>query len=74
VRDRSLTTLYGRYVYGDLCVGQLRSFTPEPEQPAEDDVALGVDVPRLASFGEGVDGTVYAVSIAGPVYRLVSDG
>jgi glucose/arabinose dehydrogenase len=74
VRDRSLTTLYGRYVYGDLCVGQLRSFTPEPERPAEDDVTLGVDVPRLASFGEGVDGTVYAVSIAGPVYRLVSDG
>ena len=30
VRDRSLESLYGRYVYGDLCLGELRSFTPVP--------------------------------------------
>ncbi|MCB0875132.1 MAG: PQQ-dependent sugar dehydrogenase [Solirubrobacterales bacterium] len=70
VRDRSLKTLYGRYLYGDLCVGELRSFTPRPGQPASDDVPLGLDVDRLASFGEGADGTVYAVSISGSVYRL----
>ena len=35
-------------------------------EPATDDVALGPDVDRLASFGEGADGTVYAVSISGP--------
>lgn len=70
VRDPSLKTLYGRYLYGDLCVGELRSFTPRPERPATDDVALGPDVTRLASFGEGVDGTVYVVSVSGPVYRL----
>ena len=34
VRDRDLPTLYGRYLYGDLCAGELRSFTPRPEQPA----------------------------------------
>ncbi len=70
VRDRGLPTLYGRYLYADLCAGALRSFTPRPQRPATDDVALGVDVERIASFGEGTDGTVYAVSIAGPVYRL----
>jgi len=72
VRDPDLTTLYGRYLYGDLCVGVLRSFTPRPEQPAKDDVAVGpeAEVERLASFGEGTDGTVYAVSLEGPVYRL----
>jgi glucose/arabinose dehydrogenase len=70
VRDPDLTSLYGRYLYGDLCLGQLRSFTPQPGAPAKDDTALGVDVERLASFGEGVDGTVYAASISGPVYRL----
>ncbi len=70
VRDRSLPTLYGRYLYGDLCVGELRSFTPRPGKPATDDVGLGPEVDRLASFGEGADGTVYAVSIAGPVYEL----
>jgi glucose/arabinose dehydrogenase len=71
VRDRSLMSLYGRYLWGDLCVGELRSFTPVPDRPASDDVALGPLVERLASFGEGADGSVYAVSISGPVYRLV---
>ncbi|HET6830891.1 MAG TPA: PQQ-dependent sugar dehydrogenase [Solirubrobacterales bacterium] len=72
VRDPDLTTLYGRYLYGDLCVGVLRSFTARPERPAKDDVAVGpeAEVPRLSSFGEGTDGTVYVVSLAGPVYRL----
>ena len=41
-----------------------------PGRPAGDDVALGPLVERLASFGEGADGTVYAVSLSGPVYRL----
>ena len=70
VRDPDLASLYGRYLYGDLCVGQLRSFTPRPGAPAGDDTALGTDVERLASFGEGAGGTVYAASISGPVYRL----
>ena len=70
VRDQSLESLYGRYLYGDLCLGELRSFTPRPGRPAGDDVALGPLVERLSSFGEGADGTVYAVSLSGPVYRL----
>lgn len=72
VRDPDLTTLYGRYIYGDLCAGELRSFRAQPDRPAADDVAIGPDaeVERLASFGEAADGTVYAVSLAGPVYRI----
>jgi hypothetical protein len=72
VRDPDLTSLYGRYLYGDLCVGELRSFPARPDQPAKDDVAVGpeAEVPRLSSFGEGTDGSVYVVSLAGPVYRL----
>jgi hypothetical protein len=30
VRDRELESLYGRYVYGDYCAGELRSFSAEP--------------------------------------------
>jgi len=70
VRDRGLRSLYGRYLWGDLCIGDLRSFTATPEKPARDDRPLGPSVPRLASFGEGVDGTIYVVSIQGPVYEL----
>jgi glucose/arabinose dehydrogenase len=70
VRDPTLTSLYGRYLYADLCVGDLRSFTPSPGEPAKDDTALGEHIDRIASFGEAADGTVYAVSISGPVYQL----
>ena len=30
VRDPELRSLYGRYLYGDYCAGELRSFTAEP--------------------------------------------
>jgi glucose/arabinose dehydrogenase len=74
VRDPELRSLYGRYLYGDYCNGQLRSFTAEPGRDATDDVELGVEVPGLSSFGEDVEGNVYAVSIEGPVYRLDPTG
>ncbi len=70
VRDPQLTTLYGRYLYGDFCEGQLRSFTADPGTEATDDRELGVEVPQLSSFGEDAAGHVYAVSLDGPVYRL----
>jgi len=74
VRDPSLPTLYGRYVYGDFCAGVLRSFTARPGQAATDDRALGVQVPSLSSFGQDSSGHVYAASLEGPVYRLVTAG
>ncbi len=73
VRDESLPALYGRYLYGDLCRRDLRSFTPEAGRSADDDRALGVEVPRVVSFGSDADDHVYAVSIEGPVYELVGE-
>ena len=70
VRDRELESLYGRYLYGDYCEGELRSITAEPGTKAGDDTYLGVQVPGLSSFGEDADGHVYATSVEGPVYRL----
>jgi len=69
VRDPALRTLYGRYIYGDFCLGDLRSFIPAIPK-AMDDKALGVSVPALSSFGEDSAGHVYATSLQGPVYRL----
>ena len=69
VRDRSLPALFGRYVYGDFCAGELRSFKPATPE-ARDDRALGLDVPSLSSFGQDNEGHVYAVSLDGPVHRL----
>jgi glucose/arabinose dehydrogenase len=70
VRDPELESLYGRYLYGDFCAGQLRSFTAEAGEPAADDRPLGLEVPQLSSFGEDASGHLYATSLEGPVYRL----
>ncbi|HEY6638889.1 MAG TPA: PQQ-dependent sugar dehydrogenase [Solirubrobacterales bacterium] len=69
VRDRSLPALFGRYVYGDFCVGELRSFKPATPE-ARDERSLGLEVPSLSSFGQDNEGHIYAVSLDGPVYRL----
>ena len=72
VRDRSLKSLYGRYVYGDYCAGDLRSFSAQPETLADDDRPLGLSVEGLSSFGTDNAGRIYVTSLAGPVYRLVA--
>ena len=69
VRDPALPSLAGRYVYGDYCRGQLRSFRISNGK-ATADRALGLDVSSLSSFGEDARGRVYATSSSGPVYRL----
>jgi hypothetical protein len=70
VRDRSLGSLYGRYVYGDFCKGQLRSVKLS-QSGAKGDAALPVKkVDGLSSFGQDALGRIYALSLNGPVYRL----
>lgn len=68
-RGPGLGDLYGRYLYGDNCSGDLRSFSPAA--PYATDRAEGVHVGGLYSLGEDSCGRLYAVSGSGPVYRLV---
>jgi glucose/arabinose dehydrogenase len=71
VRDRALGGLYGRYVYGDYCKGDLRSVRLSQAR-ARGDRSLGLRrVPSISSFGEDARGRVYAVSLDGQVSRLV---
>jgi glucose/arabinose dehydrogenase len=69
-RDRSLPSLFGRYVYADLCEGELRSLVPHLTRAAHDR-KLGLSVSTPSSFGEDDRGHVYVCSLDGPVYRLV---
>ncbi len=68
-RGPGLGDLAGRYLYGDNCTGDLRSFSPAA--PDATDRAEGVHVTGLYSLGEDSCGRLYAVSGSGPVYRLV---
>jgi glucose/arabinose dehydrogenase len=70
VADPHLTSLYKRYVYADLCEGELRSFVPSLGG-ASDEHKLGLSVSEPSSFGEDDRGRVYVCSLDGPVYRLV---
>jgi glucose/arabinose dehydrogenase len=72
VRDESLGDLYGRYVYADYCVGQIRSLVPGVPS-ASGDRSEGLSVQSPSSFGEDACGRLYVVSHRGPVQRFVGD-
>jgi glucose/arabinose dehydrogenase len=71
VRDRALGSLYGSYIYGDYCDGVLRAATLHPGGASHRRL-LGLKVDGLSSFAQDPRGRIYALSLAGPVYRLVS--
>jgi glucose/arabinose dehydrogenase len=70
VADRHLRSLYKRYVYADLCEGQLRSLVPHLKRGGGDH-KLGLAVASPTSFGEDDAHHLYVSSLDGPVYRLV---
>jgi glucose/arabinose dehydrogenase len=71
VRDPALMGLYGRYLYGDLCHPEIQAVTLRPGH-ARGERGTGLAVKDLASFAEDEAGRIYAVSLDGPVYRLVA--
>jgi len=71
VADPRLRGLRGRYVYADLCEGELRSLVPHLHR-ASGDRKLGLSVESPSSFGEDTAHHVYVCSLSGPVYRLVA--
>jgi glucose/arabinose dehydrogenase len=70
VRDRRLRSLYKRYVFADLCEGQLRSLKPRLRR-VRSAPRIGLRVSNPSGFGEDNRGRLYAASLDGPVYRLV---
>jgi glucose/arabinose dehydrogenase len=69
VRDPRLPSLRGRYVYADLCEGQLRALVPHLKR-ASGDHKLGLHVESPSSFGEDDQHRLYVASLEGPVFRL----
>ncbi|GIV01124.1 MAG: hypothetical protein KatS3mg014_2739 [Actinomycetota bacterium] len=69
-RGEAIPALRGAYVFGDFCGGALEAIALR-EGRAPTHRELGPVVPNLASFGEDAAGELYALSLAGPVYRLV---
>ncbi len=70
VRDRSLPSLYGRYLFGDNCRSQIESVKLASHR-AIGLRATGLQVSAMSSFGEDARGRIYVVSLDGTVYRIV---
>jgi glucose/arabinose dehydrogenase len=70
VRDPALPAWRGRYLFGDLCRGELHTAVLSSGK-ARSLTVRKLEVSSLSSFGEDARGRVYATSLDGPVYRLV---
>ena len=70
-RGAAIDELVGAYVFGDYCTSRLWAVQISTGEVQFRD--LGADVPEgaLASFGQDADGELYALSLNGPVVRLV---
>jgi glucose/arabinose dehydrogenase len=69
VRDRSLPSLYGRYLFGDFCRPQIESVKLRHGR-ASGLRATGLQVSATSSFGQDASGHIYITSLNGPVYRI----
>ena len=68
-RGTQLRGLQGAYVYGDVCDGRIRVLARARGQALRHR-DLGLRLPGLVSFAEDHAGELYALSLAGGVYRL----
>lgn len=73
VRDRSLPSLNGRYLFGDFCRPQIESVNLRHGH-ASGLRATGLQVSATSSFGQDASGHIYISSLNGPVYRIARAG
>ena len=68
-RGHNMPSQRGRYFLADETQGWVRT---ADRQTLNNRKLLGFTIPALDSFGESSNGELYAVSLNGPVYKLVS--
>jgi glucose/arabinose dehydrogenase len=71
VRDQSLPSLYGRYLFGDYCHPQIESVKLQNGR-ASGLRATGLAVSATSSLGQDASGHIYITSLDGPVYRITT--
>jgi glucose/arabinose dehydrogenase len=69
VGDRRLQSLYGRYLFTDLCQGAIRSLAPRLRRTGVSR-RTGLRVGLPVSFGEDRRGRIYVISLNGGVFRI----
>jgi glucose/arabinose dehydrogenase len=69
-RGKAIPALVGAYVYGDYVTGNIWALRREEGKPARPE-KLAQMYGGLSSFGEDKNGELYAVALAGYVYKIV---
>jgi glucose/arabinose dehydrogenase len=74
-RGTAIPALVGRYLYGDLCSGRVRSFVwngsaAVSELELTEALASSATVRALVSFGEDLKGELYIADLSGTVFRI----
>jgi glucose/arabinose dehydrogenase len=70
-RGPSIAGLDGRYVYADYCSNRVWTLRPGSKTPSDvTSIANAAGLKSPTSFGEGSDGTLYALSGQGEIYRF----
>jgi len=69
-RGAAIPSLRGAYVFSDWCDGRLRYIRQENGQAGEE-TELDVTVPSISAFGEDHDGELYAISLAGTIFKIL---
>jgi glucose/arabinose dehydrogenase len=71
VRDRSVRSLYGRYIYADFCKGDIRSLVPRTDGASGDRSTGLPNQSGLSSFGEDSRGRIYFTNLnSGKVFQI----
>lgn len=69
-RGRTQTALVGQYVFADFCSGRIWTM---PGDGGTADVVQRADTPyNITSFGENESGELFAVTLAGKLYRVLA--
>jgi len=71
-RGLRIPDLYGMYVYGDYCLGEI--WAASAQEGAWTPVLLPIETDTLTTFGEDVAGELYVGTETGFLYRIDSAG
>ena len=71
-RGSAIPELVGSYLFGDYCTSRLWAVQISSGEVVFRDFGVAVSGGSLASFAEDADGELYALSLEGPVSRVVA--
>jgi glucose/arabinose dehydrogenase len=69
-RGSAIPALRGVYVYGDYCRSEIQLLRFDGTSAQNRSTGIIVTGTNLASFGEGPDGELYALSLSGGVFKI----